>query len=415
MATILGAGVVGICTARALARAGHRVTVIDRDAEPASGTSWGNAGIIALGHATAWAGPEAPRQITRALLGRDPAVGVRRIDPSLVRWGTAFLRQCTARAAIRNTGRVRRLAQLGRDELRRIEAAEGIAYHQRHDGGFYVYTDAGQWRAERAREAGNPGLTAMEPADLAAADPGLAGFGSDLAGGFLSADDSRGDCAAFTRALARRLERDGVRFVMETEIKGLERAGDRITALRNAGPPIRCEGPVILACGSAVPRLVRPLGLGALICPVKGYSATYPVRDPDRVPARSFVDETSLVGVSTLGDRLRVTARAEFAGHDLSVPDAARARLDAYATTRFGEAIDTGGAVYWAGLRPSTPTGAPYLGRVRGIGNLWINAGHGQLGWTMAAGAGRLLAERIDGRTTAVRDVSQPARWLEGI
>jgi len=414
MIAIIGGGVVGVSTAYHLAQAGHAVTVIERDAELASECSFGNAGVIALGHAESWAGPRAPRQMARALAGRDPAVRVTRAgDPRLWSWGLRFLSQCTGAAHRRNSDRLMRLSVYSRAQLQAIEAAEGLDYHQRHDGAYYLYTDRAQFHARRDALAGNADFVALDRHEVVAQEPALAGFGAKLAGALRSTIDSSGECPRFTRDLAARLEvRGQVRFRTGCRATGFRRAGGRIVAILTDQGEIPCET-VVLAAASATPALAAKLGFAPAIYPVKGYSATYPIRDAGRVPARSFVDETSLVGVSRFGDRLRVAWRAEFAGHDTSVSDKAAAVIADYARQRFGDAIDIDGGLYWAGLRPTTPGGAPYLGRVRTCENLWINAGHGQLGWTMAAGAGRVLADLMGGQVPAVRDVSHPARWLE--
>lgn len=415
MIVVIGAGVIGTTSAWFLAKAGLAVTVLDCEAEAANGCSYGNAGVIALGHAESWAKPAALGQMARALAARDPAVRVSRImDPMLWRWGLAFLSNCTNAAFARNSDRLLRLSRYSRDTLRALERDIGIAFEQAHDGAYYLYEDAAAYRhrVEGLKRAEARAFRPMSPTELAAEDPALAAFRTRLAGGLLSDIDSKGDCRAFTQALAALAEREhGAQFRYGRRVTGFIRQAGRVTAVRAGDEEIPCDQ-VVLATGAATAQVAKPLGIRPLIYPVKGYSATYPTRDDARIPLRPFVDETNLVGVTRLGPLLRVTSTAEFAGHDRSLSARQSALIDAYVRDRFGDAVDVARCEHWAGLRPTTPTGAPYLGRLRAYENAWINAGHGQLGWTMAAGAARILADRMTGRTPEIEDVAEPAPWL---
>lgn len=411
---VVGAGIIGVTTAYHLARAGHRVTVIDRAAGPAETCSFANAGIIAVGHAESWAGPAAPRQMLRALSGRDPSVKVSRLmDPALWRWGLGFLRNCSATAHQRNSDAMLRLARLGRNTLQQMEAELGFAFAQGHDGAVYLYTSAQQYAARlQGPVDGETGFAACSAEQLIEMDPALRAFAGTLQGGLVSGVDSKGDCRAFTLQLADWLGREkGVRFRFGCTVTGIERDAHRATALLTDHGRIDCAQ-IVLAAGVATPELLRPLGLRASIYPVKGYSATYPILDPSRIPARPFVDETSLLAVTRLDDRLRVTAIAEFAGHDNRVRPDRLAYLDDYVRRHFKGAVDLDGASHWAGLRPTTPSGRPYLGQLKPVPNIWINAGHGQLGWTMSAGAGLVLANQIAGQASGLGAISEQAGWL---
>ena len=409
---VIGAGVVGMATAYHLAERGHHVTVIERAKAPAEGCSFANAGIIAVGHAESWAGPAAPAQMIDALLGRTPSVKISKLmDPQLWRWGLAFLGQCSARAHRENSGAMAWLARHGRQELQALEQATGLAFEQGHDGAYYLYGEESAFVARKASDH-LEGFSPMSAEELTQWDPALKVYGDRLKGGLLSSVDSKGDCRRFTRALAQWLEQNRqVAFHYGATVTGFERAQGRVSAVQTTDGPVPCDQ-VVIAAGVGTVALGKQLGVRPLIYPVKGYSATYPIRDGAYMPARPLVDETNLIAVTRLGSYLRVTAIAEFAGHDSSPNPERAAYLDDYVARHFGCAVELDAVTHWAGLRPTTPSGRPYLGRLRTHRNVWLNAGHGQLGWTMAAGAGQLLAERLHGAQSPSYGVSETARWL---
>ncbi len=228
----------------------------------------------------------------------------------------------------------------------------------------------------------------------------------------ISSVDSKGDCQKLTAKLVDWLAAQGnVTFHFDTAATGYDTNGARVSAVLTDAGRFACDQ-VVVAAGTATPKLTALFGVRPLIYPVKGYSATYPILDTGRIPNRPFIDETSLLAVTRLGDRLRVTAIAEFAGHDTKITADQVAYLDTYVAQHFTGAVDVARAEHWAGLRPTTPSGRPYLGRLRKTSNVWINAGHGQLGWTMAAGAGEVMAAMIDGKPNTAARVSETARWL---
>ncbi len=411
---VIGAGVIGTMTARALAKRGRRVTLIERLPGAAELCSRGNAGMMAVGHAKAWAEPAAIPALGRALLGREPAVRVSRLlDPALWRWGIDFLRHCTASANAVNSDRERRLARFSRDMLKAAETEMGLPVATAHEGALYLFQDAAQFRSYAAKVGTGGEIEALDPAALIAREPGLAAMRDRLAGGLLSHIDSVGDCHLFTRRTAAWLADTGrVEIRYDTAVTGFTRRNGRIVAVETSAGPVPC-GAVVLATGVETPDLTRPLGFAPAIYPVKGYSGTWRITDPAGVPRLPFVDETELLAVANYGDRLRVTAIAEFAGRDRSLPAARVKLLDDYVRRSFGAAVDLETPEFWTGLRPTTPAGPPFLGKVKDFANLWINAGHGQLGWTMSLGAGEILAQHLTGETPTLRDVSARARWLE--
>ena len=412
---VIGAGVVGLTTAYHLAMRGHQVTVIDQAEAPASGCSYANAGIIAVGHAESWAGPAAPRQMLGAVLGRAPSVKISKLlDPDLWRWGLAFLRHCTARAHATNSDAMARLSRHGRRMLQDLEQATGLDFDQDHDGAYYLYGDRAAYHARvESLSDGDQGFVPLSASELIKRDPALRAFEGTLQGGLVSSVDSKGDCHRFTQALAEWLQQNTtVTFCYGTSVTGYRRAEGRVQALQTPSGEIACDQ-LVVAAGTGTLALTASLGVRPLIYPVKGYSATYTILDDSRIPQRPFVDETNLVAVTRLGDRLRVTGIAEFAGHDSSPRADRAAHLDGYVARHFTGAVDIDGARHWAGLRPSTPSGRPYIGQLRNTPNVWLNAGHGQLGWTMAAGAAQVLSDLVDGVRPAPSDVSETASWLK--
>ncbi|WP_417806939.1 FAD-dependent oxidoreductase [Thioclava sp.] len=412
---IIGAGVIGVMSAQALAARGQRVIVLDREPGSAQVCSRANAGIIAVGHAQAWAGPEAILTLIRAMAGREPGVRVTRLsDPALWRWGLAFLRNCTRARHDANTDRLARLSYFSRETLRAVAQDLGLEDLLRHDGGLYLYGDA----EELARAAGAHGAQQMDALDRAALfdrEGALAQAEDRFAGGLFSARDSVGDCHVFTNNAAQELTaRGSVEFRYDSEVSGFDTDNGHIRAVRLGDKGIEAAH-VLLATGLETADLTRPLGFAPLIYPVKGYSGTWALRDPARLPALPYIDEAAHLAVAVYGGQLRVTAFAEFAGRDRSLPPERIAVLKDYVTRNFGSAIDLDRATFWAGLRPTTPAGAPYLGQVRSYDNLWINAGHGTLGWTTSAGCGALMAQAMTGGAPKLRNVSARARWLDPI
>lgn len=411
---VIGAGVIGVTTAYHLARQGFQVLVLDEADVPAAMCSHANAGIIAVGHASSWAGPAAPRQMVRAFLGKEPSVMVSRfMDPDLWRWGLSFLRNCRAAAHRKHSDAMALLSRHGRSALQDLEREAGLIFDQAHDGVYYLYTCPTQFAARLQGDfGGDTGFTALDAPTLMQMDPALQTFDGRLQGGLISNVDSKGDCQKFTTSLANWLSDQGnVTFHFGCKVTGYDIRGATVHAVLTDTGRYACDH-VVIAAGTATPKLTASFGVRPLIYPVKGYSATYPILDASHIPDRPFIDETSLLAVTRLGDRLRVTAIAEFAGHDKTITADRVAYLDRYVARYFSGAVDVAQAEHWAGLRPTTPSGRPYLGRLRKTANVWLNAGHGQLGWTMAVGAGEVLAAMIAGKPNSGAQVSETARWL---
>ncbi len=413
---VIGAGIIGMMSAYALAKRGHRVTVIDRLPAPAELCSHANAGIVAVGHAQAWAEPKAIAAIFRALMGRDPSVRVSKFwDFELWRWGVDFLLNCTSAANRSNSEKLKKLSRFSSELLQGIEADMGLAQETRHEGGLYLFRDEVQFHTHVASlaEHADAQLKVLERAQLLDHEPALADMPDRYVGGLLSEADAVGDCRRFTIRTRDYLEQSGkVDFLFDTAVTGFNRTESGIDAVKTDQGPIPCAQ-VILATGVETVDITRPLGFKPLIYPVKGYSGTWRVIDGAKLPNKPFVDETEFLAVANYGDRLRVTATAEFAGRDTSLPADRIAVIENYVRRNMGAAVDLDSPEFWTGMRPTTPVGAPYLGRVRHIPNLWINAGHGQLGWTMSAGCGEIIAQLMSGISPTLTGLSAQARWLD--
>jgi D-amino-acid dehydrogenase len=399
---VLGAGVVGVATAYYLAEDGHDVTVIDRQPDAASETSFGNAGLLSAGDAHAWASPDALRMLVRSLTRRDLGISVKpSLDPAFLAWMGAFLLECRLSRVAVNTRRKLRMALYSLRCINEIEAHTGIDYDARKNGIVYFHRtqEALDKAARHMRILADNGaeIEVVDRDRLGDIEPALADAKDRIAGAIYAPMDQTGDSAKFARGLATWLaENRNVQFAWRTTVTGLEVEAGRVVRARTDGEPVEADA-FVLALGCESPVLARSIGVRLPITPVKGYSITVPIRDAAFAPRMGGADEEKLMGYSRLGDRLRVTSSAEFVGLDRGhAPDKFRTVL-ALAEELFGPALDLDGAECWAGLRPMTPTSVPILGPA-GPDNVYLNVGHGHLGWTMAAGSGKFVADMVAGR-----------------
>lgn len=402
---VLGAGVIGVTSAWYLARAGHQVTVVDRQPAAAMETSFANAGEISPGYSTPWAAPGIPQKALRWMFQRHaPLVLHASPDPVRARWMARMLGQCTADAYAVNKSRMMRVANYSRDCLQALREDTGIAYDERTQGTLQVFRDAKQIKAVakdiKVLKADGVAYQELDVDGCIAAEPGLAHARHLLAGGLRLPGDETGDCHIFTQKLAALAEAEGVTFLYDTAILGLEGTPGRIEAALTSAGRLTADG-FVVALGSHSPALVAPFGIRLPVHPVKGYSLTLPITDDSRAPVSTVMDETYKVAITRLGDRIRVGGLAELAGFDLRLSPRRRATLAKSVGELFGGAGDLDRATFWTGLRPMTPDGTPIIGATP-VGNLWVNTGHGTLGWTMAAGSGRVLADLISGRTPQI-------------
>ena len=409
---VLGAGLLGVTTAHYLAREGHQVTVIDRQKEPARETSFANAGLLTPGHAYAWASPRAPMILLKSLWRSDTALRWRlKFDPGMWAWGLKFLANCTAEKNRANTVIKVRLCAYSLAQTAEVTAETGITWDRSQSGALYLYRDPDHFRAGRAnfKLLADEGVEAktLEADELAGFEPALAHLKGRFAGAIHTPYDESGDARKFTVALAESCKQRGVVFKLGATIRKIERSGDRITGVETEPDGSiggRVQGDAyVLALGSYSPLLTRPIGLKMPIYPVKGYSVTLPIADAESAPAHFGVDEANLVAFARLGDRLRLTATADFAGYDTSFEPGDFAHMLKVARELFPRAAAYDRPEYWACLRPMTPDGPPIMGP-SGISNLWLNPGHGHIGWTMACGSSRLVVDRMLGRKPEIDD-----------
>ncbi|HEV7440144.1 MAG TPA: D-amino acid dehydrogenase [Methylobacterium sp.] len=414
---VLGSGVVGVSTAYDLAKAGHAVTVLDRQAAPGLETSFANAGQVSPGYAAPWAAPGIPVKAMKWLLMRHrPLVVWPSYEPRFYGWLARMLANCTEEAYARNKGRMVRLAEYSRDVLRDLRRDTGIAYDHRERGTLQVFRTRKQLDHvgddTRVLDAYGVAYAVLGPEGCVAAEPALAAVRDRIVGGLRLPGDETGDAHLFTTALAGLCETLGVTFRYGTRIDGLEVSGGLVRAVRTSGGSANGESfsadAYVAAMGSYTPELLRPHGIRLPVYPVKGYSLTLPVTDPDGAPVSTVMDETFKVAITRLGDRIRVGGTAELARFSQTLRLPRRATLERSVSDLFPRGGDLGAARFWTGLRPMTPDGTPIVGETR-IANLYTNTGHGTLGWTMACGSARLLADLISGRTPEIdhSDLSQ--------
>ena len=407
---VLGGGVVGTTSAWFLRAAGHEVTVLDRQAGVALETSLANGGQVSVSHSEPWANPGAPLKILR-WLGKDDAPLLFRLQPELRQWiwGLAFLGECLPHRTGRN---IRRLVALGlhsRRTLAELRHGQALDYERGPYGILHFYTDAHDFKASIKPAALMSELgcerQSLSAEEAVALEPALASIRAQIVGADYCAEDESGDAHSFTHQLAVRAQAAGVRFLFNTTVTRLITAAGRITAVEALGAdgwPVRLMADaVVVALGVQSVPLLTPLGLRLQIYPAKGYSATFDVTDPAAAPKVSLTDDEYKLVFSRLGDKLRVAGTAELAGHrrDLNM-------LRCEALTRRTQALFPGACEYarpryWTGMRPLTPSNVPYLGATR-IRGLYLNTGHGTLGWTLAAGSGQLIADLVSGRPTAL-------------
>lgn len=407
---MLGAGVVGTSSAWFLREAGHEVTVIDRRAGVAREASLANGGQVSASHAEPWANPQAPATILRSL-GRADAPLLVRLQPELQQWlwGLAFLVECLPSRTAANIRAILRLALLSRSTVKAMRRELGLEYDCVERGILHLYTDRAKFEATRQAatlmtELGCERRT-ISGAEAVALEPALAPLAARIAGADYCAEDESGDAFEFTRALSARAIERGVQFVFDTTVLRILSGGGRVDGAEVAGPdgwPRRIDADAIVVClGVHTPQVLAPLGMRPQIYPGKGYSATFDVTSPARAPTVSLTDDEYKLVFSRFGARLRVAGTAEIGGWSTALNTERCQALTRRVQELFPDACDYSGPRYWAGLRPVTPSNVPYIGSTR-LAGLYLNAGHGTLGWTLGPGCGRLIADLVSGRTPAV-------------
>jgi D-amino-acid dehydrogenase len=398
---VLGSGVIGTSVAYYLARSGHEVTVIDRQSGAGLETSYANAGEVSPGYSAPWAGPGVPiKAIKWLLMQHRPLVIKPMFDPAMLRWGLAMLANCTESAYRINKSRMVRLAEYSRDCLRALRDETGIRYDERARGTLQLFRTQKQLDGigrdvEILQQSGVP-FEVLDRDGFVKVEPGLAPTKDKFVGALRLPGDETGDCFKFTQELAKMAQALGARFRFGVGIQGIERRGDRISGVRTDAGVLTADRYVV-ALGSYSTQLLAPVGIRIPVYPVKGFSITVPITDPAFAPESTIMDETHKVAVTRLGDRIRVGGTAQLSGFDLSLTDARRRTLEFVVGDLFPRGGDVSRSEFWTGLRPMTPDGTPIVGDTP-LANLFLSTGHGTLGWTMAAGTGRVMADLISGR-----------------
>jgi D-amino-acid dehydrogenase len=403
---VFGSGIIGVSTAWWLKQAGHDVVVVDRRSGPARETSLANGAQISVSYAEPWANPQAPLKLLKWMFHDDSPLLFRpQLDWRQWAWGLAFLRECMPSRLAPNIRAMVRLAEYSRSTLQGMRRELGIEYNHLERGILNFYRDPEEFESSQ-RAAGLMRDFGVERRIVSAdevvtIEPALAPLRASIVGGDFTPEDETGDVHMFTVELAKRCEAAGVEFRFDTQVTRLLTSGGQVQAAEIIGSDglygqIKADA-YVAAMGSYTPYLMRPLGIPCNVYPAKGYSATFPVLDPKGAPTVSLTDSSYKVVFSRLGDRLRMAGTAELAGYGRGLNATRCEAMSRLARELFPNALDFENVTYWSGLRPSTPSNVPIIGRTR-IPNLFLNTGHGTLGWTMGAGSGRVLADLISGR-----------------
>jgi len=398
---VLGAGVVGVTSAYYLMRAGHDVTVIERQSGPSLETSFANAGEISPGYASPWPAPGIPSKALKWLFMRHAPLIIRpRLDLDMALWVLAMLRNCTAGRYARNKARMVPLAEYSRDQLRALTDELDLQYDQRTQGTLQLFRSQrqldGTAKDIAVLQAYGVPFQLLDRDGCVRAELGLSASRDKIAGGLRLPNDDTGDCYKFTTVLASWLEANGVRFRYGVSVDGLNMKGDVVESIQTDQSVIAADA-VVAALASYTPKLLRSLGVRVPVYPIKGYSITAPVAEAARAPVSTLLDETYKIAITRLGDRIRVGGMAEVAGFSHDRAERRRDTLLFCLNDLFPQAAQTQDLKLWSGLRPMTPDGPPIIGPTR-YRNLYLNTGHGTLGWTMACGSGRVLADLVSGR-----------------
>ncbi|MDO5621967.1 MAG: D-amino acid dehydrogenase [Paracoccus sp. (in: a-proteobacteria)] len=402
---VLGAGIIGVTSAWQLAKRGHQVTVIDRQTAPAMETSHANAGELSFGYCSPWAAPGIPAKAIRWMLMKHAPLILRpKADRAMIGWLTEMLKNCTSARYALNKSRMLRLSDYSRLALADLRAETGIDYDQRMQGTLQLFRNDQQVEAAakdmKALAADGIPFELLDIDGCIAREPALAHARDRIRGGLLTPQDETGDCFKFTTALAALAADRGVDFAYGTTILGLAVEGGRVIGVQTDQGLMQADA-VVVSMGAYSPALLAPVGISLPVYPVKGYSLTIPITDPARAPESTVMDETYKIAITRLGDRIRVGGMAEISGFNETLPDARRRTLDHSVTDLFPGG-NLSRAEFWTGKRPMTPDGTPVIGATH-LQGLFLNTGHGTLGWTMSAGSARLIADLVSGTAPEIR------------
>jgi D-amino-acid dehydrogenase len=402
---VLGAGVIGVTTAYYLAKEGHEVIVLERQAASALETSFGNAGQISYGYASPWAAPGIPLKALKWMFAEHPPLTIRP-DGSLFQlgWMLRMWRQCTPAHYAQNQERLVRLSRYSKACIEALRLSTGIEYEGRRKGTLQVFRTPQQLDAVSQdiavlKEAG-VAYELLDRRALQSAEPALAHTADKLAGGLRLPDDETGDCHLFTTRLTAKAKALGVDFRYGVDVQQLHRSGVRITGVQ-CGDSLLTADAYVVALGSYSTRLLKDIS-PVPVYPLKGYSITVPIADAERAPVSTLLDETYMIAVTRFDQRIRVGGMAEIVGYNKTLNPKRRRTLEMVLDDLFPGSSNVAEATFWTGLRPKTPDSTPIVGATQ-LDNLFLNTGHGTLGWTMACGSGQLLADVVSGKAPAIR------------
>ena len=401
---VLGAGIIGVTSAYQLAKAGHEVTVVDRQPGPALETSFANAGEVSFGYCSPWAAPGIPVKAMKWLFMQHAPLILRpKVDMAMLSWMTQMLRNCTSARYALNKSRMLRLADYSRISLAALREETGIAYDERMQGTLQLFRTEAQLDASakdvKALAADGIPYEVLDPEGCIRVEPALKHVREKIGGGLLTPKDETGDCFKFSNVLATKAAALGVTFRFGSIIRGLDVEGGRIRGVVTAHGTLDADA-VVVALGSFSPLLVRPHGIRLPVYPVKGYSLTIPITDASRAPESTVMDETYKIALTRPGDRTRVGGMAEISGYTNDLGERRRLTLQHSVTDLFPGG-DVSKASFWSGLRPMTPDGTPVIGPTKVTG-LFLNTGHGTLGWTMSSGSARVVADLVSGKAPEI-------------
>ncbi|MFL1732845.1 D-amino acid dehydrogenase [Moraxella oculi] len=401
---ILGGGVIGVCTAYYLAKNGAKVTVIERQSNVSEETSFGNAGQISPGYSTPWAAPSIPAKAMKWLFQKHAPLAIRPDGTSFqMAWMRQMLANCNSDAYEVNKERMMRISEYSRDCIRALRDEIKLNYEHRTGGTLQLFRKPAQLEAMQLDtkvldECGVP-YEVLDKDGLVKAEPALAHATANLLGGLRLPNDETGDCNLFTKHLAEHCKALGVEFKFNTVIDEIIADNQKVIGVVANGETLEADS-YVLALGSYSRKLAQNLGLDLPVYPVKGYSLTIDIIDESRAPCSTVLDETYKIAITRFDNRIRVGGMAELSGFDKSLKPARRKTLEMVTQDLF-DGGDLANAKFWTGLRPMTPDGTPIIGATK-FNNLFINTGHGTLGWTMACGSGKLLNDIVLGKTAEI-------------
>lgn len=402
---VLGGGVIGVTTAYYLAKQGYAVTVLERQAATAEETSFGNAGQISPGYASPWAAPHVPLAAIKWMLQQHAPLTIKLTkEPAQYLWMAKMLRQCTAGRYQINKARMVRLAEYSRDCLDELRNELGLAYEGRQLGGMQLFRSQQQLDTAAAdirilQQFGVP-YQLLSPEQILQYEPGLVQSVTKLSGALRLPNDQTGDCNLFTKQLTERARELGVEFKFGQQVERLQVEGQQVTGVYANGQLLSADRYVV-ALGSYSPLLLKPLGIQLPVYPLKGYSLTLSIVQPEQAPEATVIDETYKVAITRFEQRIRVGGFAELSGYNLALNPERKASMSWVINDLYPGAGDLEQALFWTGLRPATPDGTPVIGATP-YKNLLLNTGHGTLGWTMACGSAHYLADLMANRAPAI-------------